>query len=84
MRMSILPEVVAALLRHAAPGANVFSPLIRQLMLTHALTIGTGLGMTANDTHTRRVGHRRQIEDALRRWPGSLRLASEFVANERP
>jgi integrase len=63
--------------------ANV-GPLVRQQALGHRPTTGTGLGMTANHTHTRRETLREQIERALRRWPGSLRLASEFAANEGP
>ena len=63
--------------------ANV-DPLIRQQTLGHRPTTGTGLGMTANYTHTRRETLREQIERALRRWPGSLRIASEFVADEGP
>lgn len=57
--------------------ANV-DPLIRQLTLGHRPTLRTGLGMTANYTHTRPETQRRQIEDALRRWPESLAFAAEF------
>jgi integrase len=61
--------------------ANV-DPLIRQQTLGHKPTNDSGLGMTANYTHTRRATQREQIERALRRWPESLRLALEFVARE--
>ena len=54
--------------------ANV-DPLIRQQTLGHKPSSGSGLGMTATYTHTRAETHRQQIEDALRRWPESLRLA---------
>ena len=64
-------------------GANV-DPLIRQQTLGHRPTTGTGLGMTAHYTHTRRETHREQIERALRLWPASPRLASEFAADGRP
>jgi len=57
--------------------ANV-DPLIRQQTLGHRPTTGSGLGMTANYTHTRRETHREQVERALRLWPESLRLASDF------
>lgn len=58
--------------------ANV-DPLIRQQTLGHRPTTGSGLGMTANYTHTRRETHREQVERALRLWPESLRLASVFA-----
>ena len=58
--------------------ANV-DPLIRQLTLGHTPTSGTGLGMTANYTHTRPETLRHQIEQALRRWPASLAYARDFV-----
>lgn len=54
--------------------ANV-DPLIRQRVLGHTPTSGTGLGMTAAYTHSRPETQRQQIEAALRRWPESLRLA---------
>ena len=53
--------------------ANV-DPLIRQQTLGHRPTHRTGLGMTANYTHTRPETLREQIFHALRRWPESLRL----------
>src|SRR5262249_6247915 len=56
--------------------ANV-DPLIRQQTLGHCPTSGGGLGMTANYTHTRPQTQRQQIEQALRRWPESLRYALE-------
>ena len=59
--------------------ANV-DPLIRQQTLGHSPTGGEGLGMTANYTHTRRETQRRQIEDALRLWPESLHLGSDFAS----
>jgi integrase len=35
--------------------------------------------MTANYTHTRPETMRRQIENALQRWPESLKYALEWV-----
>jgi integrase len=58
--------------------ANV-DPLIRQQTLGHKPTNGNGLGMTGNYTHTRAETQRRQIEQALRRWPASLRCAMERI-----
>jgi integrase len=58
--------------------ANV-DPLIRQITLGHTPTVRTGLGMTANYTHTRPSTQRQQIEEALRRWPRSLELARLFI-----
>ena len=54
--------------------ANV-DPLIRQQMLGHRPTAGTGLGMTGVYTHTRPETKREQIFGALRRRPESLKLA---------
>jgi integrase len=62
--------------------ANV-DPLVRQVTMGHRPTSGTGLGMTANYTHTRGETQRRQIEEALRRWPESLRYALERCGEER-
>ncbi len=56
--------------------ANV-DPLIRQQVMGHRPTNSTGLGMTANYTHTRPETLRRQVEQALRRWPESLAYAKE-------
>jgi integrase len=56
--------------------ANV-DPLIRQQTLGHRPTNSNGLGMTGNYTHTRPETQREQIEQALRRWPGSLLYALE-------
>ncbi|MBL8793614.1 MAG: tyrosine-type recombinase/integrase [Planctomycetia bacterium] len=58
--------------------ANV-DPLIRQQTLGHKPSNGNGLGMTANYTHTRGETLREQIEQALRRWPESLRYALERI-----
>lgn len=58
--------------------ANV-DPLIRQQTLGHKPTNSSGLGMTGNYTHTRPDTQRQQIEQALRRWPGSLVYAMEWV-----
>ena len=58
--------------------ANV-DPLIRQITLGHKPTAGTDLGMTGHYTHRRPETHRRQIEQALRTWPQSLRLAAALV-----
>jgi integrase len=54
--------------------ANV-DPLVRQITLGHRPGTGAGLGMTAQYTHTRPETQRRQVEEALRRWPQSLALA---------
>lgn len=51
--------------------ANV-DPLIRQQVMGHRPTAGTGLGMTARYTHTRPETLRAQVEAALRLWPDSL------------
>ena len=58
--------------------ANV-DPLIRQLTLGHKPTVNNGFGMTANYTHTRPETQRKQIEDALRRWPNSPPFAQLFL-----
>jgi len=58
--------------------ANV-DPLIRQQVMGHRPTSSTGLGMTANYTHTRPETLRQQVEQALRRWPESLKYAQERV-----
>jgi integrase len=63
--------------------ANV-DPLIRQQTLGHRPTTDSGLGMTANYTHTRPETQRQQVEQALRRWPDSLKLALEFVKGGQP
>ena len=55
-------------------------PLIRQQTLGHRPTEKTGLGMTGNYTHTRPETQREQIEQALRRWPETLRHALERLA----
>lgn len=62
--------------------ANV-DPLIRQQTLGHKPTKDSGLGMTANYTHTRGETQREQIERALRGWPKSLRLAMDFVTRKK-
>ena len=54
--------------------ANV-DPLIRQQVMGHKPSLGGGLGMTANYTHTRPETRKEQIEAALRRWPASLAYA---------
>jgi integrase len=58
--------------------ANV-DPLIRQRTLGHKPTNSSGLGMTANYTHTRPETQREQVERALRLWPDSLSLGLEFA-----
>lgn len=58
--------------------ANV-DPLIRQRVLGHTPTQRSGLGMTAVYTHTRPETARQQLQDALRRWPESLRLVEGGV-----
>ena len=45
----------------------------------HRPTASSGLGMTAKYTHTRPENLRQQVEQALRRWPESLRYALERV-----
>jgi integrase len=57
-------------------------PLIRQQVMGHRPTDTTGLGMTANYTHTRPETLRQQVEQALRRWPASLRYAVEWLARD--
>ena len=75
-----LPEVVAAFVRHAAPGrergpahppAGDGAPADR----------GNGLGMTANYTHTRPETMREQVERAMRRWPAVLAYAVEWAGS---
>ena len=56
--------------------ANV-DPLVRQVTLGHRPSSGGALGMTAAYTHTRPETQRRQVEEALRRWPEVLALALE-------
>ena len=72
--------------------ANV-DPLIRQQTMGHKPTNSNGLGMTSNYTHTRPETQRQQIEQALRRWPASLRryavecvsvAISEVKPSDRP
>jgi integrase len=58
--------------------ANV-DPLIRQQVMGHRPAAGSGLGMTARYTHTRRETLRDQVEGALRLWPVSLACAAERV-----
>jgi hypothetical protein len=43
----------------------------------HRPTASSGLGMTAKYTHTRPENLRQQVEQALRKWPESLRYALE-------
>jgi hypothetical protein len=50
-----------------------------QQTLGHKPTNANGLGMTGNYTHTRPETQRRQIEQALRHWPASLRYAVERI-----
>lgn len=56
--------------------ANV-DPLVRQLTLGHQPMVGpvVGLGTTSIYTHTRADTHRREIERAIKLWPGSLDFA---------
>jgi integrase len=58
--------------------ANV-DPLIRQQVMGHRPTPSNGLGMTGKYTHTRPETLREQVEQALRRWPESLRYATGAV-----
>jgi integrase len=58
--------------------ANV-DPLIRQQVMGHKPTMNGGLGMTANYTHTRPQTRREQVERALRRWPGPLGFAMQWM-----
>jgi integrase len=60
--------------------ANV-DPLIRQQVMGHKPTLRSGLGMTANYTHTRPETRKEQVERALRRWPESLSYAVQRVAS---
>jgi len=59
--------------------ANV-DPLIRQITLGHApSSLGGGaLGMTSIYTHTRPETQKTEIERAMRLWPKSLQLASQW------
>jgi hypothetical protein len=59
--------------------ANV-DTLIRQQVMGHKPTLSGELGMTADSTHARRVPCKEQVEQALRRWPGSPTLAAERAA----
>jgi hypothetical protein len=52
-------------------------PLIRQQVIGHLPTVSSGLGMTAKHMHTRPETLRRQVEQALRRWPESLKYGRE-------
>jgi integrase len=61
--------------------ANV-DPLIRQQTLGHMPTNSNGLGMTGNYTHTRPETQRQQIEQALRKWPESLRCAMGRISGK--
>jgi hypothetical protein len=45
----------------------------------HKPTNSNGLGMTGNYTHTRPETQRQQIEQAIRKWPASLRYTLERV-----
>lgn len=60
--------------------ANV-DPLIRQITLGHkpANDANGALGMTGVYTHTRRETQKREIERALRLWPGSLTHALAWI-----
>jgi len=58
--------------------ANV-DPLIRQQTMGHKPTARSGLGMTANYTHTRPETRKEQVERALRQWPESLAYAATRV-----
>jgi site-specific recombinase XerD len=56
-------------------------PLIRQQVMGHRPTVNGGLGITSKYTHTRPETLRQQVEQALRRWPESLRYALERAAD---
>jgi integrase len=60
--------------------ANV-DPLIRQLTLGHKPTndARSALGMTACYSHSRMVTRKREIERALRLWPGVLEFACHWA-----
>ncbi|MBA3483276.1 MAG: tyrosine-type recombinase/integrase [Pirellulales bacterium] len=60
--------------------ANV-DPLVRQITLGHAPTIGpeSALGMTSLYTHTRPETHRREIIRALQMWPSVLTAARRWL-----
>jgi integrase len=62
--------------------ANV-DPLIRQQVMGHRPTASSGLGMTGNYTHTRPETLREQVEQALRRWPASLRFALDRTSPDQ-
>ena len=63
--------------------ANV-DPLIRQLTLGHKPTndARSALGMTACYSHSRMVTRKREIERALRLWPGALEFASRWARRD--
>ena len=63
--------------------ANV-DPLIRQLTLGHKPTNDTrsALGMTACYSHSRMETRKREIERALRLWPGALAFASRWARRD--
>jgi hypothetical protein len=77
------PEQPLLAATEPSPGGHLsqasVDPLVRQITLGHKPTTGGGLGMTARYTHTRPETQRRQIEQALRRWPLSLSLATAFA-----
>jgi hypothetical protein len=54
----------------------------RQQTLGHRPTEKTGLGMTGHYTHTQPETLRKQIEQALRRWPRSLSYALEWLRSQ--
>jgi integrase len=61
-------------------------PLIRQITMGHAPAGDRkgALAMTAVYTHTRPETQKREIDRALRLWPGSLRLAERRAPFARP
>ena len=61
---------------------NSARPTLRRSVGLTQRTLAEHLGMTANYTHTRRETQREQIEQALRRWPASLRYALDRIRRD--
>jgi integrase len=68
---------VVAFLLHLPEDATV-DPLIRQQVMGHRPT-NDGLGLAANYTHSPPETSRRQVENALQKWPESLKYALEWI-----
>jgi hypothetical protein len=76
-------DQIAHFTKRSVPKRALAVPrLIHQQTLGHKPTDSNGLGMTSNHTHTRPETQLPQIEQALRRWPESLRHAVERIAGK--